>query len=293
VVSGSLALRPAVLEEAVAALASGAPWTILAGGTDLYPARPGHGLDEPLLDVTGISDLRGIIERDDQYRIGALTTWSDVVAHDLPAAFDALRCAAGQIGSIQIQNTGTVGGNLCNASPAADGVPPLLALGARVELTSVAGTREIALDQFLTGYRQTAVRPGELVTAVLIPKELVGGTSRFEKLGSRAYLIISIVMLAVAVETEGDRISGARIAVGACSPVAQRLPALERDLVGLRWSHRAAVADVVAAADLSTLHPIDDIRAPASYRLDAVRTLLTRAIARLHDPALAGSGTAA
>jgi CO/xanthine dehydrogenase FAD-binding subunit len=166
-------------------------------------------------------------------------------------------------------------------------------MGARVEVTSPVGSRQLALDEFLTGYRETALRADELVTAVLVPKAFTSGRAAFEKLGSRAYLVISIVMVAVALETDDEQISAARLAVGSCSPVAQRLSALERELVGLPWPPPSAIRELVDSADLSALRPIDDIRAPGAYRLDAVRTLLLRAITSLDDTALGADGEAA
>ncbi len=187
-----------------------------------------------MIDIGGLSELRGIDVTADAYRIGALTRWADVAAAALPACFDGLRAAAREVGSVQVQNAGTVGGNLCNASPAADGIPPLLTLDASVELTSTAGTRVLPLEAFLTGYRQTALRPDELLTAVLIPRGAADDArSAFLKLGLRRYLVISVVMVAVVVTTgPDDRITEARVAVGACSPVAQRLRSLESRLVG-------------------------------------------------------------
>jgi CO/xanthine dehydrogenase FAD-binding subunit len=124
---------------------------------------------------------------------------------------------------VQIQNSGTVAGNLCNASPAADGVPPLLALDASVELASVAGTRRLKLDDFILGPRRTARRADELLAAILIPKPRAAAHSHFLKLGARRYLVISIAMVAAAIESERGKITTARVAVGACGPVAQRL----------------------------------------------------------------------
>ena len=138
--------RPQSIAEAARLLASG-PWAVLAGGTDLYPAHVGRRIAAPLLDITAIAGLRGIRRDDRGWTIGATTTWTDVVRADLPPLFDALKAAAREVGGVQIQNAGTVAGNLCNASPAADGTPVLLALGARVVLQSERGERELALER--------------------------------------------------------------------------------------------------------------------------------------------------
>lgn len=263
--------RPEALEEALALLARG-PATVLAGGTDLYPATTARELRGDVLDISAIAGLRGITRTDGGWRIGARTTWTEVVRADLPPAFDALKGAAREVGSVQIQNAGTVGGNLCNASPAADGVPPLMALDAEVELASAAGVRRMALSAFLTGPHRTARRADELLTAVLVPDR--AGRSAFVKLGARRYLVISIVMVAAMVETEGDRIARAAISVGAGSAVAVRLGALEAALAG-------APVDAPIPPDLvgAALSPIDDVRGSAGYRITAATELVRRAVA--------------
>ncbi|HZX82545.1 MAG TPA: FAD binding domain-containing protein, partial [Reyranella sp.] len=128
-------LRPRRLEEALSALArpSARPHTVLAGGTDFYPARVGRAIDEDVLDIGGIDVLRGITAGPTGWRLGATTTWSELLEADLPSLFDGLKQAAREVGGRQIQNAGTLAGNICNASPAADGVPGLLALDAEVE----------------------------------------------------------------------------------------------------------------------------------------------------------------
>jgi CO/xanthine dehydrogenase FAD-binding subunit len=265
-------LRPQRLEEALQALAR--PYTVLAGGTDFYPARVGRSIDENVLDIGGIGVLRGITAADAGWRLGATTTWSELLAADLPPLFDALKQAALEVGGRQIQNTGTLAGNLCNASPAADGVPPLLALDAEVELAGRAGTRRLALSQFITGNRRTVLAPGELLVAIHVPKPARAARSAFLKLGARRYLVISIAMAAVTLEIERDRVAGARVAVGACSAVAQRLPMLEAALAGAPLDAR--LADRVDPAQLAPLSPIDDVRGSADYRRDVVVTLLRR-----------------
>ena len=278
-------LRPARLGEALVALSNGgpggAPWIIVAGATDHYPARVGRAPVEDVLDVTAIARLRGITPVDGGWQIGALATWTDLVEADLPPLFDGLRVAALAVGGPQIQARGTIVGNVCNASPAADGVPNLLALDAQVELMSRGGARVMPIGQFVTGNRRTARAANELVTGLFVPAPFPGTTvtSTFEKLGSRAYLVISIAMVAAVVETMADgRIARARIAVGACSEVAQRLADLEADLVGLRAV--PATADIVRPHHLAELTPIDDVRGSAAYRRDAAVTVVRRALER-------------
>jgi N-methylhydantoinase B len=272
--------RPTTLDEALALLAAGSARP-LAGGTDIYPARAsGLAWMRPetgaLLDLSALPDLQGIVDQDDHWRIGAGTTWSALRAAPLPPAFDALRDAARQVGGVQVQNRGTLAGNLCNASPAADGVPPLLALDAQVELAGPRGVRRLGLDDFLLGNRRTALAPDELLTAILVPRPSPGARSSFQKLGARAHLVISIVMVAAVVEAEGGTIRRARIAVGACSPVALRLPELEAALAGTPVGEAASR---VTPAHLAALAPIDDVRATAAYRRHAALVLVRRALA--------------
>jgi CO/xanthine dehydrogenase FAD-binding subunit len=273
-------LRPTELDDALAALGARAPRAILAGGTDFYPARVGRTIDEDILDITALP-LAGIEERADHWRIGALATWSELIAAPLPPCFDALKLAAREVGGVQIQNAGTIAGNLCNASPAADGVPPLLAMDAEIVLASAGGERRVPLSAFITGNRKTERRPDELVTAIRIPKPAAGTESAFLKLGARRYLVISIVMVAATIEPdERGQIARARIAVGACAPVAQRLRALESALNGQPID--ADLATLACAEHLAqALAPIDDVRGSAAYRNDAALTLVRRALGEL------------
>lgn len=269
--------RPRSVAEAIALLADPCA-TPLAGGTDYYATRVGRPASGRLVDLSGIAALRGAAQQPDGgWRIGAATTWRDLIAAALPPAFDGLKLAAREVGGAQVQNCGTVGGNLCNASPAADGVPPLLALDALVELRGAEGVRTLPLAQFITGPRRTARRPGELLTAVLIPGTAVGGGSHFAKLGARRYLLISIAMVAVCLEVDAQgRIARVAIAVGACSAVAARLTALEQRLLGVKVVDLASTQ--IGASDLQGLDPIDDVRATRAYRLDAVAALVPRVL---------------
>jgi CO/xanthine dehydrogenase FAD-binding subunit len=338
-------LRPTTLEEALAALAADAAnppadpvdrLTPLAGATDFYPAattRQAWFQKTPrnILDLSAVRALHGYSADGDRIRLGALTTWTDIITWELPAAFYALKQASHQIGGVQIQNRGTIAGNICNASPAADGVPPLLALDAEVEIASLApipppgGEGQIAsaikgrghviaasqdlppsrrgfaafpsppgggmgaslirclpLATFILGNRKTALQPGELVTAIHVPKPADGERSIFLKLGSRAYLVISIASVAanIALDAQG-RIARARVAVGACSAVPQRLTALEQRLQGLTSE---AASRAVEPAMLAALSPIDDIRASAEYRRHAALLLVRRALDQLAMP---------
>ncbi len=271
--------RPDNLRDAIDRL-SQADLVIAAGCTDLFPATDRPMLDGAVLDITAIDALRGITQEQDCLRIGATTRWSDLIRTPLPPGLDMLKQAAAEIGSVQIQNAGTIAGNICNASPAADAMPCLMALEARIEIASRRGTRQMALAEFVTGPRQTALAADELVTAILIPTGAMAGRSRFLKLGARRHLVISIVMVAVRLEIEAGRIVSAAISVGACGPVATRLTALEERLQQ-RPANALLAAQISDAAIAPALSPIGDIRADAPYRSHAAAELVRRAVTSL------------
>jgi CO/xanthine dehydrogenase FAD-binding subunit len=271
--------QPASLAEVTDLLAAGG-WSLLAGGTDLFPAQVGRSGDAAWIDITRVAGLRGIRSDERGWWFGATTTWSDVLRAELPPLFDALKQAAREIGGVQIQNTGTLGGNLCNASPAADGTPVWLALDAQVVLQSSAGERQLPVADFVLGSRRTALAAGEMVVGLRVPQRSVRARSVFFKLGGRRYLVISVTMVALVVDADGaGRVTHAGVAVGSCSASAQCLPALQARLTGRSLGTLTGV--VISAADLAPLSPIDDVRATAAYRLDATTTLLKRALERL------------
>lgn len=263
------------MDEAFALLAQGNV-AVIAGGTDWFAGPRDHLTDQPMLDVTRLPELRGITRTASGWRIGAATTWTDIALADLPPGFDGLRAAAREVGSLQIQNAGTIGGNLCNASPAADGVPPLLTLGAEVELASARGIRVMPLEAFLLGPRRTARAADELLVALHLP-DPGAAVAGFAKLGARRYMVISIAMVAAVLRMEAGKVATARVAVGACSPVARRLPGLEARLSG----HPAGVPVTVHASDLDRLSPLTDIRGTDVYRIEAVAEMLGRLLTDL------------
>lgn len=277
----SLFLQPATLAEAVQALAE-TRGVVLSGGTDFFPARVDRPITETVIDISRVRELKGISVEADRILIGGRTTWSEIASAALPRGFDGLKSAAREIGGIQIQNFGTVAGNLCNASPAADSVPPLLTLDAEVRLASASGTRTLPLADFILGNRKTARRADEILTSVAVPRRLENAASSFLKLGARRYLVISIVMVAVTIVVderngEGNCVAEARVAVGSCSARARRLPRLEESLVGA--AARPGLGKLAAAEYLDgALTPIDDLRATAAYRRDASLTLIRRAL---------------
>lgn len=267
--------KPTTVDEALALLGEDR-WRILAGGTDFYPAQGAKPFRDNVLDINGLTALRGVAETNHHWRIGARTTWTDIVRHPLPAAFDALKAAAREVGSVQIQNVASVAGNLCNASPAADGVPALMVLEAEVELRSAKAIRHFPLGDFILGNRRTALQPGEMVTAIRVPKRSAVGTSAFVKLGARRYLVISIAMVAARLVVEDGAVADAAIAVGACSAVARRLTGVEAALRGCPIDE--ALADAVLSAPIDELSPIGDVRGSAEYREHAAREIVARAV---------------
>ncbi len=273
--------RPQTLDAALGLL-SGGSWDILAGGTDIYPASAaafawGGPAPERILDISAIEELNSIEETQDAYRVGSQVTWTRMIEADLPAYFNCLQQAGREVGGRQIQNRGTLVGNICNASPAADGVPALLALDAAVEIKAATGCRTLPLSEYILGNRETAHGAAEMVTAIVVPKHKEHAQSTFLKLGARRYLVVSIAMVAALIETdEANHITCARIAVGACSAVAQRLSVLESALIGRSLDE--LTNELVTDDMLSPLMPIDDVRGSAAYRRSAALVLIQRAL---------------
>ncbi|MEM6385512.1 MAG: FAD binding domain-containing protein [Pseudomonadota bacterium] len=270
--------RPKILGDALALLAEGTP-RIAAGCTDLFPATERKVLPGAILDISGIRQLRGVSQHKGGVTIGATTTWADIISAPLPPAFDGLKQAAREVGARQIQARGTIAGNLCNASPAADGVPVLLTLDAEVELQSLRGARRLALSDFLRGPRATARAADELVTNIHIPSEATEGSGSFLKLGARSYLVISIAMTAARVVEKNGIVQSAALAIGACSPVATRLPEAEAALVDAPLEP-ARITPALLAPHLA---PIDDARADAAYRAKVAAELMRRSLAALRQ----------
>jgi len=274
--------RPRTLDDALAIRAATGALP-LAGGTDIHPLRAaraawGDPWRPEILDLSAIPGLDDIAESEEGWRIGARTTWTAIAEAPLPPLFEGLRAAAREIGGRQVQNRGTIAGNLVTASPAGDGIPNLLVLDARVELASATGTRCLPVADFVTGYRATALAPGEIVTALHISR-CDGARGRFEKLGARRYLVISIVMAAGVIRMEGDRVAEARVAVGASTPIPTRLRRAEAFLEGRSVTPEVAaeVADIVA----QDITPVEDLRGSADFRRDMVRAVARHTVAEL------------
>ncbi len=271
---------PRSLAEALQVLASG-PATILAGGTDLMPqSRSARVCFAPtLLNIQGLAELRGVRRRDGAVQIGALTTISTL--HADPAVRGdgpVLWQACDHFASNQIRNAATIGGNICNASPAGDTLVPLLVLGASVVLASAGAAgvveRRLPLPEFLTGPGRTARRPDELLVAVHMPVPAPGWVDRYVKFGTRPALDISTIAIAVGGTLSDGRLENARLALGAVAPTAIRAHDAERVLAEGPLD-RARIERVVDAAD-AVIHPISDVRASDWYRRELVHNLLRR-----------------
>ncbi len=279
----ALYAQPHSLDDALRLRSEGG-WTIVAGGTDFYPARADRPIVENVLDISRVAGLQRIEEFDDHFRIGALVTWSQLLSTPLPPEFNALKLASCEVGGVQIQNRGTIAGNICNASPAADGVPALLALDARVEVQSHEKPAvQIELISFIVAAKKTQISNAALVTAIIVPKTAHRAVSTFLKTGARRYLLISTAMVAVYLAHERGLIRSARVAIGACSPVSRRIVSLETRLLGQTFDR--SLSSHVRSGDFAVLSPIDDVRADAAYRFDIAETLTRRALTQLAQTA--------
>jgi len=250
--------------------------TIIAGGTDLIPRlRQEDSRPEFVLNILEIERLNGITEQNHTLRIGSTTTHTQLVESDLLQKIcPSLGQAAASVGGPLIRNRGTIGGNIANASPAADLAPALLSLDADAVLMSEKGTRVVALKDFFTGPGKTALNPDELLVEISIP--LPKGKSVFLKLGRRQAMTLSIVNVAVCLEMEGRNCRNARIAMGSVAPTPIRCPRAEMLLMD-----KAIDPELIskcAAEAMAMSKPLDDQRAKAWYRVQAGAVLLRRAL---------------
>jgi CO/xanthine dehydrogenase FAD-binding subunit len=273
---------PTRLEAAYALLADGAAgahaWRPIAGGTDLMVQVTGEIGDAPerVLDIWGLDELRGINVDAEALVIGALTTYTEIRRSRIVAEFlPALVEAAATIGAAQIQNRGTIGGNVVNASPAGDTLPVLQACGAEMVLGSAGGERSVGADDFWPAYRTTARRDDELLLRVRIPLT-TDRQVRFRKVGTRRAQAISKVVMALAwrAPSDGDPWTDVRLALGSVAATTVRAPATEAVLEGARPTRETA--DAAVAALIDELNPIDDVRSTAGYRRAVAGRVLHR-----------------
>ena len=253
----------------------------LAGGTDLLvrlraSGKAGRDMPKALVRLDGVDTLRGVARgKDGSLRLGAACTHAELLAHPLVRReLPELACALAQLGSPPIRNMGTLGGNVCTASPAGDTLPPLYALGAEVELASAKGTRRMALDAFITGPGRTKLKPGEVLAAVIVPQGPEFQVRHFEKVGRRGALAIAVVSLSALLRLERGKIAEARLAWGSVGPASWRCPEAEEALLGRKPTLTALSA--AAAIVRENVRPIDDVRASAGYRRQVAGNLLLR-----------------
>ena len=271
----SFAMRPVrTLDEALALMAQppGA-WRPFAGGTDLMVLLAAGSLrHQHFVSIWGIGDLRRIDVTDDSVSVGALATFTDVQRHEtLRAEFPLLCRAAAETGGIANQNRGTIGGNIANASPAADTPPALLVYDAELDIASARGRRRVPYSRFHTGYKQMDLSPDELIVGVLLPRRR-GWIHHYRKVGARRAQAISKICLAAGVLMDAGRIADVRLAFGSVAPTVVRATAAENRLRGADLAPDRI--DAALAALPVDLTPIDDVRSTASYRARVARNLV-------------------
>jgi len=273
--------RPRSLEDALEILAQRAGEVRpLAGGTDVLVRAKDGLLDRgALFDLTAVPEIKGIQEQDGHLWIGAAATHAEMlrsplVARDVPA----LPAACAVIGGPQIRNRGTLGGNLANASPAADTVPALYVADAVVEIASVSGRRDVPITEFFVGPRQSVLAPDELILGVRVPRR-EGARGVFLRLGQRQAQAISKVSVAVAMSFRDGRPDWVRVALGAVAPTVVRAPETEKALMGGGWD----ALQRAKAAVRQEVRPIDDLRSTAAYRREMAAVLLERAVRRVAE----------
>jgi len=268
-------ISPTSLGEALDVLARAEnEWQPFAGGTDLKVLLEAGKLPQKnYVNIWNLSELRGIEVTESHVTLGALTTYTEIQHHEtLRAEFPMLCQAASETGGLAIQNRGTIGGNIVNASPAADSPPALLAYDAELELISVKGSRMIPYHSFHTGYKQMNIRPEELLRGVRLPRTSAGLTHYYRKVGTRKAQAISKVCFAGVARMNGDQIVDVRVALGSVAPVPIRCLKTEAALLGQIISVATATAGKsVLTAEIA---PIDDLRSTSDYRLRVSINLL-------------------
>jgi len=251
---------------------------LIAGGTDLLVRRRREMSAAPMISLERVAALQGIeeVDEDGVLAIGALTRIAELAASPLLADHASLlQRAARSFGAPAIRNMASIGGNLCTASPAGDCLPPLYALGAQIELTSLSGRRRISINEFILGSGRTALATGEIVTRVLLPAHQAFAWQAYEKIGRRQSLAISVVSFAGLLRLDGDqRVAEVNLAWGSVGPTVVTAPELARWMVGK--SPDQALIDEAAQRARAAVQPIDDLRAGAAYRRALAGNLLRR-----------------
>lgn len=268
-------LRPSTLEEALRLRKAHPDFVVLAGGTDLLVASKNAARPPGVVDIFGLGDLVGVEEDGGGARIGAATTYREIIASELvQQRLPALAAAAREVGALQIQARGTIGGNMGTSSPVGDTLPVLLALDARVVLASASGAREVAYSEFCTGYRTTQAKSDELIVAIRFPELPAGARQFWRKMGTRQAQSISKVMVAAAIGVEDGTFTHVRLGLGAVADRPIRARAAEAAILGQSLTEQTAEA--ARAAVIGEIRPIDDVRSTASYRANAAGNVVRR-----------------
>ncbi len=274
-------LSPDSLVEALASRAEHSDFVVVAGGTDIMVASKDRAAPVGMINVFGLPELGTIDEaKDGGLRIGACVTYAALLSDErVTKRFPVLHAACSEVGASQIQARGTIGGNIATSSPVGDSLPALLALGATIEVASVAGTRHIAYDEFLLGYRRIDLRPDELIVAILLPAAPASSVQFWRKVGTRRAQSISKVMIAAVARTQDGKILEARIALGAVADRTIRARTVEQTILGELAN--AATAKRAAHALGQEIQPIDDLRSTADYRMAVAQNLVRRFVLSL------------
>jgi CO/xanthine dehydrogenase FAD-binding subunit len=268
-------ITPDTLGDALNVLArESGRWKPFAGGTDLMVLLEAGKLPHKhYLNILNLPELRGIEVTDSQITLGALTTYIEIQDHEtLRTEFPMLCQAASETGGLAIQNRGTLGGNIVNASPAADSPPALLAYDAELELVSAKGTRTVPYRTFHTGYKQMDIRPEELLRAIRLPRASKDWSHYYRKVGTRKAQAISKICFAGTALMDGDQIADVRIALGSVAPIPIRCVQTESAL--RRQEINSATLVAAKSALTAEIAPIDDLRSTKSYRLQVSLNLL-------------------
>ena len=275
-------ITPHSLDEVLSLLANEPQkWKLFAGGTDLMVLLEAGKLNHRhYLNIWPLKQLRHITIEKSHITLGALSTYTDVQANEiLRTEFPMLCQAASETGGLAIQNRGTLGGNIINASPAADSPPALLAYDAELELSSITGTRWVSYNGFHTGYKQMGIRDDELLTNIRLPRT-TGLSHYYRKVGTRKAQAISKVCLAGVLRLRGADVDEVRIALGSVAPIPLRCERTENVLRGK--SLDAVLIQAAIEALAAEISPIDDIRSTKDYRLRVSQNLLADFLTKSH-----------
>jgi len=279
--------RPKTLKEA-SKLLKGKGSVAIAGGTDVMPLLNRRLLrPKSLVDLTGLPSLKGVSKTKQRLVVGSLATMTELESHPLVQKHGvALAEAASALGSPLVRNLATVGGNVCNASPAMDTAPPLIVLGAKAVIQGPKARRSISIGEFFKGVNETALKPGDILTRLEFPTHGAGTGSAFYKLMKRRTLNLAVVNAAAFIEVKRKKITGVKLALGAVAPTPIRVPDIEAALLGQYAEEALSDLRETSALASEAARPITDVRASKEYRNEMVNVAAERALAAAINRAL-------